>query len=157
MKFEGTPILCNTVVTTGVIAVTLQLVATSIANFATRVGALFEEYRLVRVKFTTRCFSSTNPGLFTHWIDEKQSAAPTSAEAQQKSDKQFPCSSPSPHTLIWTAHDPLDLEFTDIGTTNVNPCTYKLYSDNANFGSSTVVTAYAQITSTIWVQFRGYN
>lgn len=153
---EGIPVLLTTTVTTGVVAAIAGTSSAQIQNFATRFGPLFEEYRVVRVKFSTRCFSSTNPGLFVHWIDEKQVANPTSAEALQKSKASFNCSSPSPHTLIWTANDPLDLQYNDIGTA-VNLATYKIYTDNANFGSSVVATAYGQITLTMHVQFRGYN
>ena len=154
---EGTPILLTTTVTTGLIAVSTTTAAlTSVQNFATRFGALFEEYRVVRVKYSIRCFSSTNPGLFTHWIDEKQSAAPTSAEALQKSNKSFSCASPSPHVLTWTANDPLDLQYQDIGS-GANSAYYKIYTDTANFGSSATATAYGQIVPTYYIQFRGYN
>jgi len=156
-KLEAIPGLLQTTVATGVIAGSIPVTASIIPNFATRFGALFEEYRIVKVKSMLKCFSSTNPGLFVHWFDEKQSGAPTSAEALQKSMKTFSASSPSPHTIMWTASDPLDLEFTDIGTLSVNPVSYKVYTDNANFGSSIVSTAYGQITMNITLQFRGYN
>ena len=154
---EGLPVLLTTTVTTGLIATSLSTAALStVQNFGTRFGALFEEYRVVRVKFTVKTFSSTNPGLFVHWIDEKQGAAPTSAEALQKSSKSFSCASPSPHTLVWTANDPLDLQFVDIAS-GVNSAYYKVYTDNTNFGSSAAVTAYGQIFPVYHIQFRGYN
>jgi len=156
-KLESLPLLVTTTVTTGVIATAYSVQAANVQNFATRFGVLFEEYRIVRASFSLKCFSSTNPGLFTHWVDEKQVAAPTSAEALQKSMKSFSCASPSPHVIKWAAKDPLDLQYTDIGTTNVIPVTYKIYTDNANFGSSVVATAYGQITCDLIVQFRGYN
>jgi hypothetical protein len=156
MKFEGIPLLLTTTVTTGVIAQSQNAANTSIQNFATRVGVLFEEYRIVRVKYVLKCFSSTNPGLFTHWFDEKTTTAPTSVEALQKSTKQFSASSPSPHTLVWTANDPVDLQYIDIGGTIVVG-TYKIYTDATNFGSSIVATPYAQLTSIYTIQFRGYN
>jgi hypothetical protein len=151
------PILTNTTVTTGVINTTYPLQAADLQNFATRFGALFEEYRIVKVKYSYKPFSVTNPGLLVHWIDEKQAAAPTSAEALQKSNKQFAASNQSPHTLVWVSNDPLDLQYIDIGTTNTVLCSYKVYSDNANFGSSIVVTSYGVITGDAWVQFRGLN
>jgi len=156
-KVETFPANLNSTVATGVIALASQVSANQIQNFATRFGALFEEYRIVKCKFVMKCFSSTNPGLFVHWFDEKQNGAPTSTEALQKSFKTFSASSPIPHVITWTASDPLDLQFTDIGTLNVNPVTYKLYTDNANFGSSIVVTPYGLVTATYTVQFRGYN
>jgi hypothetical protein len=156
MKFEGAPLLLTTTVTTGVIAQVQNISSALIANFAARLGGLFEEYRIVRVKFLLKCFSSTNPGLMTHWLDEKQVGVPTSGEAIVKSTKQFSASSPSPHSLMWTANDPLDLQYLDIGTVT-NVASYKIYTDTANFGSSAVVTPYGQLTSQVTVQFRGYN
>ncbi len=152
-----TPSLLSTTVTTGVIAGTFLVRSSVIANFATRFGATFEEYRIVRARFVLRTFSSTNPGLFTHWIDEKDvTNPPTLAEAQQKSDRRFSCASPSPHVLTWTASDPLDLQYLDMATTTSVAC-YKIYTDNANFGSSAVATPYAEITASYWIQFRGWN
>ncbi len=156
-KLEAAPLTVSTTVTTGVIASVYAVKASNIANFATRFGVLFEEYRIVRARFHVRNFSSTNPGLFVHWVDEKQTGNPTSAEALQKSMKSFSASSPSPHTITWTSNDPLDLQYIDIGTTSTELCTYKIYTDNTFFGSSTVATAYATIVPEFWVQFRGYN
>lgn len=156
-KLEATPQTVSTTVTTGVIAQVFAVKASNIANFATRFGALFEEYRIVKAKFSVKCFSSTNPGLLVHWVDEKQTANPTSAEALQKTVKSFSASSPSPHVLTWVSNDPLDLQFIDIGTLTTELCTYKLYTDTAFFGSSIVATAYATIFVEFWVQFRGYN
>jgi hypothetical protein len=157
LVIPGAQLTVSTTVTTGVIATALTVSAGNISNFTARFGSLYEEYRIVRVKFMFKCFSSTNPGLLTHWVDEKQSAAPTLAEAAVKSKLQFSASSPSPHVLTWTAQDPLDLQYIDIGTTNVTVCTYKVYSDNAAYGSSIVATAYGTIVPTYYIQFRGLN
>lgn len=156
-KLEATPLNISTTVTTGVIAQVFAVKASNIANFATRFGVLFEEYRIVRAKFTVKNYASTNPGLFVHWVDEKQTTNPTSAEALQKSLKSFSASSPSPHVITWTSNDPLDLQYIDIGTTATELATYKIYTDNAFFGSSIVATAYACVVPEFWIQFRGYN
>lgn len=156
VKCPGVPVSYSTTVTTGVIAQTYLLNASSIQSFYSRFGSLYEEYRVVRVKFVVRCYSSTNPGLFNHWIDEKQSAAPTATEATTKSYNTFNASSPSPHMLVWTAEDPLDLQYTDIASF-VTVATYKIYTDNTSFGSSIVATPYVSVTPTFYLQFRGYN
>jgi hypothetical protein len=157
ITLPGTAQLVTTTVTTGVIAAVFPIIAASIPNFATRFGATWMEYRIVRVKFVFKTFSMTNPGLLTHWLDEKQAGVPTSAEALQVSRSQFSASSPSPHTLVWTSQDPLDLQYIDIGTIVTIMGTYKVYTDNANFGSSIVATAYGQICPYYIVQFRGLN
>ncbi len=156
-KLPLTPFTVVTTVTTGQIAAFLLVQASAIQNFATRFGSLFEEYRIVKVRFWFKTFSSSNPGLLTHWIDEKDQTAPIASEAKQKSALQFSAADPSPHVLTWTARDPLDLQYTDIGTTTVTPVTYKLFTNNADFGSSPVSTPYGTISSQIWVQFRGLN
>jgi hypothetical protein len=156
MKFEGTPILLTTTVTSGLIASSTIFGFAQIPNWATRVGVLFEEYRIVKVKAILRCFSTSNPGLFTHWIDEKDPAAPTLAEANQKSTKQFQIASIPPRSIAWTAHSPEDLGFKDI-TVDYNPATYKIYTNAANFGSSIVATNVAQVTFQYVIQFRGLN
>jgi hypothetical protein len=156
-KVLGTPTTLQTTTVSGVIASAISFQASSVQNFATRFGALFEEYRIVRVAVSAKCYSQSNPGLLVHWIDEKQTAAPTSAEALQKSDKTFQASSPSPHTIKWTARDPLDLQYTDIGTINVQVATYKVYTDFTNFGSSGTVTPYLAVVPEYWIQFRGLN
>lgn len=153
-----TPILLTSTVTTGVISTILPIRASQIFNFAARFGTTFEEYRIVRAQIKIQNFSSTNSGVFTHWIDEKDFVtAPTAAEAQQKSDRRFSCASPSPHSLEWRARDPLDLQYIDIGTSSTILAAYKIYTDSPNFGSSPVVTPYAEITGKFWIQFRGWN
>lgn len=156
-KVEASPLLLTTTVTTGVIAQVYAVKANNIANFATRFGVLFEEYRIVKARFTVKCFASTNTGLFVNWVDEKQTGNPTSTEALQKSLKAFACSSPSPHVLTWTANDPLDLQYIDIATITTELATFKIYTDATFFGSSIIATPYAQVFPEFWVQFRGYN
>lgn len=149
-----TPVVLSTTVTTGVIAIPLVINAAAVPNFTSRFNNLFEEYRIVMASMDVKCFSSTNPGLFTHWFDEKDSSTPTAAEAQRISLKSFSASSPMSHKITWRARDPLDLQYTSIAT-SVSPVTYKVYTDLANFGSSGVATPYAQLTGSVWIQFRG--
>lgn len=151
-----TPILVTSSAV-GLINTLVSLQASSIQNFSARFGNLFEEYRIVAALFRFKCFSQSNPGLLTHWIDEKQAGAPTLTEAQQKSEKEFSASSSErSHSIMWTAHDPLDLQYTDINITNVIPVNYKVYGDAPNFGLA-VTTPYGQLCAEVWVQFRGLN
>jgi hypothetical protein len=149
------PIVVTTTVATGQIANVYAVTAAAIPTFATRFASLFEEYRIVKVRFVVKNFSTINPGLFTHWFDEKNATAPTAAEALRINLKTFSACSPSPHSLTWVARDPLDLQYTDCSSLLTNPVSYKLYTDNAVFGSSIVATAYAQVTASILIQFRG--
>jgi hypothetical protein len=157
LVFPGLPLTVSTTVTTGVIASLYEIKASNILNFATRVGSLFEEYRIVHAKFNLLTFSSTNPGLIVDWIDEKDTSAPTSTEARQKVARAFPAALAVPHVLSWTSVDPLDLQYIDIGTTTTSLATFKIYTDNAFFGSSTTATPYFTVVPEFTVQFRGFN
>lgn len=155
--FEATPQLLTTTVTSGLIANAFNVTANSIGNFATRFGATFDEYRIIGVKMQARCFSSTNPGLMVAWFDEKDGAAPTLAEAQQKMVTAFSASDVrGKHQIKWHARDPVDLEYTVISTiVTPIPVTYKIYTNTANFGSSAVATPYIELVPQLRVQFRG--
>ncbi len=149
--------MVSTTVTTGAIASYYDVRASNVGGWTDRFTATFVEYRIVKARFHTRCFSSTNPGLLVTWFDEKNTTTvPLLAEAQQKMVSAFSASDVTkPHTMKWCAQDPLDLQYTTIATTNVVPVTYKVFTNNANFGASTVATPYLEIVPEFLVQFRG--
>ncbi len=154
--FQASPTVVSTTVTTGVISTDYDVNAAAIVNWNTRFQVTFREYRIIRARFRTRNFSTVNPGVFATWFDEKSTATPTSNEAQDKATKLFSCADViGNHSLEWTAHDPLDLQYTISTTTNVTPVSFKIYTNNANFGSSIVATQYADILPEFYVQFRG--
>lgn len=159
LKVEASPIVFTTTVTTGVISAKIDVQSSAIANFATKFGSLFEEYRIVKAVFATKLFNSTSPGLITSWVDEKNASSPTLAEAIAKSSNQnsFNASSINrTRTLTWTPHDPLDLQYIAIGANTV-VSTFKAYTDNINFGSSAVALPYFAVYTTYTIQFRGYK
>jgi hypothetical protein len=128
---------------------------TGISSFATRFGSTFVEYRVVRAKVKLRLFSSTNPGVLQFWYDEKSGATPTLAEANERAVLTLSAAAidRSP-TLAWTAADPLDLQYNAINV-NYTPVTFKVYTNNANFGSSIVATDYLELQVFYQLQFRG--
>jgi hypothetical protein len=155
VTLPATPTKLTTTVTTGLISATAQVSSAALAAFATRFGSTFVEYRIIRARYLLRCFSSTNPGVFTCWFDEKSTAAPIVQEAQERSIGTFSCSSIStPHIFKWEASDTLDLQYQLISTA-VTPVTFKVYTNNANFGASVVATDYLEIVPYFCVQFRG--
>lgn len=151
----GTPVKRTTTVTTGLIASGIAISSASIASFAARFGSTFVEYRMIRAKFKIRFFSSTNPGVVQFWLDEKSASTPTLAEAQERAV--LSCSASSVDVmseLDWTSGDTLDLQYLAIGTATTL-CTFKEYTNNANFGSSTVATDYYEVVPSFQLQFRG--
>jgi len=155
VKLPATPIKLTTTVTTGLIANALNVNILGINNFASRFGATFVEYRIIKANFAVKFFSSTNPGIIQFWMDEKVTSAPTSTEALER----YVLSSPAaavdrPRALEWICSDPLDLQYQPIGTT-YTPATFKSFTNNTNFGSSIVATDYCEILPHFLFQFRG--
>jgi hypothetical protein len=149
------PLKFTTTVTTGLIAQVYEVSAANVTNFGGRFGALFVEYRIIRARFRIRVFSSTNPGVVQAWIDEKVSSAPTLAEARERAVLIFsPSAVDRTPELKWICADPLDLQYQATSSTS-NPATFKVYTDNANFGSSVVATDYFEIEPLFEFQFRG--
>lgn len=158
MKIEGTPVLFANASTTGLVNPVCLVNTSSISNFATRFGALFEEYRFVKASFSVRLFSSTATGLLVSWVDEKVFSAPTLAESRTKSNTKDMLNASAVDKsikLIWTPHDNRDLQYTDIGT-STSFAAFKIYSDSPNYGiNSTFSTNIGEIFPVFTVQFRG--
>jgi len=149
------PVKLTTTVTSGVIAENLLLNKAAVESFIARFGTTFDEYRIVQTVVKMRMFSSTNPGVLQVWYDEKSQSAPTLVEANERYILAENASAIDKRpSLKWTASDPLDLQYTAIAT-SVTPVTFKVYTDNANFGSSAVATDYCELEGSLRFQFRG--
>ncbi len=156
MRIPTTGQTLVTTVTTGVALVNTALDSTAVADWANRFASLYEEYRIVGAEVDVLCFSSTTTGLLRMYFDEKSAANPTVASVTQRSIRDITCSSNRKHTLKWTVVDVGDMAFTAT-TTNYTPVYFKLYTDTANFGAPSTVTAVASINYWLMVQFRGYS
>jgi hypothetical protein len=158
MKIAGQPVLVNCAMTTGLVNPVVAVASASITNFAARFGDLFEEYRIVKARFNTRLFSSTNAGLLVSWVDEKSFAAPTLAESRTKSNQKDMFSASAVDTkpsLVWTPHDVVDQNYLAIGT-STTIAAFKIYSDATNYGTTTAGNLpYCEIFPEFTVQFRG--
>jgi len=151
----GTPTKFTTTVTTGLIAGVINVVSTSITSFATRFSQTFVEYRMIRAIFRIRLFSSTNPGVLQFWVDEKSNATPTLAEAQERATLISSAAGVDKTPVLkWVSADPLDLQY--IATSaSATLATFKVFTNNTNFGSSIVATDYLEVEPVFEVQFRG--
>jgi len=151
----ATPIKVTTTVTTGAISQVVSVGAGAVTAFNTRFGSTFVEYRVVRAKFCMRLFSSTNPGVIQAWMDEQSTSAPTLVQAQERATLIFNASAIDQQPCLkWVAGDPVDLAYIPLGTVTT-PATFKVFSNNANFGSSIVATDYLIIEPEFQFQFRG--
>jgi hypothetical protein len=149
------PVKETTTVTTGVIATSYQISKNDVISFAARFASTFVEYRMIRAEFKVRLFSSNNPGVIHVWYDEQSTAAPTLLEAEERFVLSISASNVSSNNVLkWTCADPLDLQYRPIGTA-YTPVTFKVYTDNANLGSSVVATDYFEVVPRIQFQFRG--
>jgi len=148
----------STTVTTGAIAeVTPMDPTTQITNWATRFQSLYEEYRVVKAVARVLCFSSTNPGTLMMFWDEKSATVPTNAAASERALVRFNAGDVTrPHKTTWVARDLLDLQYTPTGTAS-NPVYWKIFTNNANNGSSIVATAYCTVDFKLTIQFRGFQ
>jgi len=151
----GTPTKFTTTVTTGLIAGVINVVSTSITSFATRFSQTFVEYRMIRAIFRIRLFSSTNPGVLQFWVDEKSNATPILAEAQERATLISSAAAVDKTPVLkWVSADPLDLQY--IATSaSATLATFKVFTNNTNFGSSIVATDYLEVEPVFEVQFRG--
>jgi len=151
----GLPTKVTTTVTTGAIASSLPISSASIQAFATRFSQTFVEYRIIRAHWRIRFFSATNPGVIQFWIDEKSTAAPVLAEAQERAT--MICSASAIDTapvVKWVCSDPLDLQYI-ASSASTTVASFKSFSNFTNFGSSIVATDYFEVEPEFQLQFRG--
>jgi hypothetical protein len=155
LVIQATPQVLSTTVTTGVIANQTTLGAAIIPNFATRFLA-FEQFRIVKVKAKVENFAVTNPGLGNSWFDSDAAFTPNASRTENALAKRFPFSKPSGHELSYVPHDPSEQGWSLVSNATGNIGNHYLYTDNANYGSSIVATAYALLQFELTVQFRGF-
>lgn len=155
LKMKGVPSIIASAITSGVNNTNIALSSAFIQNFAARfIG--FSEFRIVRVKATCRNFSSQNLGIANMWFSEDDSTTPNSSKALDVYCKQFNFSEiVNGTTMDYTPHDPAQQTWTLVSSGSPVIGYFKLYTDNANFGSPAVVTQLAIVTFTYTVQFRG--
>lgn len=152
------PVVYSTTVATGVISAALAVDPVTLSyGWATRFGALYEEFRIVKCKAVINFFSSTNPGQINFWWDEVANTAPTVAAAAERTVLRLAAgSNQSRHVISWTPSDLKDLQYSPVGT-SVNPVYLKIYTDNANYGATAVATQYMTIQLLATIQFRGLH
>jgi hypothetical protein len=156
-KVDADPIVLSTTVTTGLIANTTTLTNALISNFATRF-ALWDEYRVIKVEAIVRLFSTSNPGQLNMWFDipTTAGAAPALADSRKNRAQRFSASAVmQTRRLAFTPTDPT-LQLWEPLATGLTIGVFKLFTNNADYGASTVATQYCEVTFRMTLQFRGY-
>jgi hypothetical protein len=154
---QATAVL-STTVATGVITLAFGAAdcVTNTTQWAARFGNTYEEYRVVKCVTMLRFFSVINPGVVCAYYEERSATVPSAASALEKASHRLAASSSDyARSLVWTPTDLTDLNFKSTGTAS-SPVYIKIYTDNANFGSSIVATPYLLLEVKALVQFRGY-
>lgn len=158
IKVEGSPYKLQTQITTGLIAQCYDVNASYIESFPSRFASLYEEYRIIKMQWKIKFFSSTCPGVLITWVDEKKlSTLPTLSEAKTKvSSRNIVNLSRVGDDLMitWVPRDPLDQQYI-ASNSYVNVCAFKAYTDYTNFGAPIAVTDVGIVYPTYTLQFRG--
>lgn len=132
----------------------------TVQNFTTRWGAVFREYRIVGARFMLKMYNAaTAQGVVRVWPDEKASAAPAAADAQDARciemiiQQQSVAAIGSTYEITWMPRDLTDLTFTNT-TTGYSPVYLKYYT-SAAFGTAAGTSCTIYVAPTYRVQFRG--
>lgn len=150
------PNILSTTVTTGIIASVQPVDITQVASFAARFGSTFDEYRIVGADVVVNAIG-INPGIARCFFDEKNATAPVAVDAFERKNRQVYMNTAAPgSTLVmrYRATDLADLSFTAIGTT-VTPIYFKVYTNNAQFGSNIVASQALLVSVNLHLEFRG--
>jgi hypothetical protein len=154
---DSEPFTYSTTVTTGLIADS-QIVGTNLLNnFATRFQS-WNECRVVKCEAELMMFDSTNPGVISFWYEDAgDTSVPVNTDAFNAKALRFSAADVTKtHRLRYTPHDPLEQQWSQVSAGSVAAGTWKLYTDNGNYGSSVAVKLYLSIVFKLTVQFRGF-
>jgi len=143
----------------GAMAATFGLDISRIQGWSSRFATLFREYAIVGARLEIRPQNvSPASGLIAAFLDEESGAAPISTDALNRPRLDMiagPITVPKAYHLDWKPADILDLDYVAVATV-FTPVWVKLYTDNANFGTSVGMTGQVLITGTLAFEFRGY-
>ncbi len=159
VKLDVPTAVQNYSIASGALAVSKPLDLTYIPNFATRFGALFDEYCVVGAELEISVAAVVNgQGCLMASLDEKTPSVPTGAviNAPRVDIRIDPFNQPVRHKLQWIAKDYLDLQWTDIGTTST-PVYLKLWADPTTTGTLNTSVGVVSVTGTLAFCFRGYK
>jgi len=157
LRLTGLNVKYTTTVTTGVIASSTAIQTGNITNFSTRFAVAFDECRITKVIFRAYPCSSANPGTVNMWVEPQSNSTPTTNLAQQNNVVAFPAGAND--RIPTLVYQPTDFNYNDwipVSTTNSVIGYFNVYTNNADFASSTTATDYLVVKAEYFVQFRGF-
>jgi len=156
MDLPCTSYILSTTASTGVIANNYQLSILGIVNFSTRYGAAFSEYAIIECEFRVRPLTAST-GVTAFWLDDAIISAPTLNESMGRVVEKKCNTNAIPQSFFsmrWKARQLTDLTFNPTSTayTAVN---FKVYTDNANYNTTTTATSLWLIEPVVKIILRG--
>ncbi len=142
----------------GALGANFNVSSSLINNFATRFGALFNEYAIVGARLELRVTNVVNPaGLYIVSLDEISSSVPTTTILDQPHIEKLITAAEDPSAAIieWKAHDFFDETWTAVGSNPV-PFTLKFYASSST-GTTVTTTADILVSGALAMCFRGYK
>lgn len=148
----------TTTVTTGLVAGVFQFnPAAAVTNWSTRFQAVYEEYRIVKIRAQCDFCGSNIPGHMLAYFDEKNNVLPSNTSSSIRSPSRQQLSSVTPHVMTWYAKDLIDLNYTPTDAATYDPVFLKTYTDTVNNGAPAVVTLVMVWSFELTIQFRGLD
>jgi len=149
--------ILTTTATTGLIANTFGVTKDAIVNFTTRYGDLWSEYAIVGATIEITPLQQVASGISAFFFDDFNTSVPTLNESMGRIVRKLSNSASNPKSttsMTWSAKSLMDLTFqpTTTGYTAVN---FKVYTDNANYGSPTTATQLWLIRPKLKIILRG--
>jgi hypothetical protein len=124
------------------------------ANFC----AVYDEYRILKIKFFITALNPAMVGSTKVYIDENDATVPNSASAAARVGALLPNASANPKSyrvMTWSAKDYTDLSYTSTGSPSFSPCFLKLFTNSTEYGTPNSGGDAFEVMYTMTVQFRG--
>jgi hypothetical protein len=134
--------------------------ANDIANFTSRYGGTFLEFRIIGARFNIRppTVVTSPSGTSVFFIDEKLFTAPTTSQSLSRPCVEIPNvvdTSGSIYTIKWKAQELEDMAFTPTSTpTAFIPFAIKAYTDTSAFASLAATACTFYFRGAVRIQFR---
>ena len=147
--------------TAGAVAQQLAISTTMLQDFATRLGATFDEYCITGASFEVRYMSTggNQQGLVYAYLDEKDSTTPTAANAQNSPRLDITCANealPIRHRIDWLPADYVDLDWTSTASLTT-PCYVKVFASVADTLTSSDLAGFIYFTGALTIDVRGWK
>lgn len=158
LRVPAAPIL-NNVSIAGATSVATQISKNLVGAFNTRFATTFNQYRILGADIEMIPLTTTFGSSVFFW-DEKSTTAPVAADATErvvvaKSNSNASLAGKSYH-MTWRAKDLLDLGYLETTAAAVTVCTFKSYTDLANYGTPAAgVNNVWLLKPMLLIEFRG--